>query len=102
MRALNSRRGSFSKVEGLVGVVTKESLLSAFLYLLICDILNCFCKNLVFKLLHETLLISLHLTDYRCKYNLIKELFCGIPARIHFISNVTLYLYVDQKMLGYH
>jgi hypothetical protein len=95
MRALNSGRGSFSKIEGLVGVATKESLLSAFLYPLVCDILNCFCKNLVFKLLYETLLISLYLTDYRCKYDLIEELFCGILARIHFISNVTLYLYVD-------
>jgi hypothetical protein len=82
-------------VELLVGVATEKSLLYTILYLLISDVLNCFCKNLVFEFLFKALLTSLYLIYCRCKDNLIEKLFRGLPTRIYFSSNVALYLKID-------
>jgi hypothetical protein len=86
-------------VEGLVGVAAKETLPHSIPYLLISDIANCLCKNLVFEFLSEVLLSSLYLSYCRCEDNLIKELLYGLLLRVNFLPDISLYLKIDKEML---
>jgi hypothetical protein len=93
------RGRGFGEVEGLVSVVAKETLPYSILHLLMSNIANCLCKNLVFEFLSEVLLSSLYLSYYRYEDNLIEELLCGLLLRVDFLPDISLYLKIDKEIL---
>lgn len=87
-------------MEGFISITAKKALLHTILHPLVGNILDCLCKNLVLKFLLEALPSRLHLCYCRCKDDFVEEVLSGFPTLIDFLSDIPLFLKIDQKMLG--